>query len=64
MSDPTPGTQIQVCGGLNGKGPHWLIHLSSLSPVGCLRRIRRCSLVGVGVALWEKVCYCEWALSF
>jgi hypothetical protein len=28
MSDPASGTQIQVCGGLDENGPHWLIYLS------------------------------------
>ena len=44
-----------ICGGLNKNGPY--------RPVGS-GTIRRCGLVGIGVALLEEVCHRGWALRF
>jgi hypothetical protein len=45
-----------MCGGLNKYGPHRLMCLNAwLIWSGT---IRTCDLVGVGVALLEKVCHC------
>jgi hypothetical protein len=43
-------------------GPHRLICLNVWSPES--GSIRRYVIVGVGVALLEKVCYYRWALGF
>jgi hypothetical protein len=44
----------QICGSLNENGPHGNPFLETWkSYIGKLRRIRRCDLVGVGVALLE-----------
>jgi hypothetical protein len=56
VSHPSPHDAFYaVCGGLNENGPH--------RPIG-RSLIRRCGLVGVGVALLEKVCYWRLALRF
>jgi hypothetical protein len=47
--------KIIVCGGSNKNGFHRLIGSGT---------IRRCGLVGVGVALLKKVCHWRWALKF
>ena len=49
-----------MCGGLNRFGSHRFMCLNAW-PIGS-GTIRRCGLVGVGVALMEKVCHCGFAL--
>lgn len=53
------------CGGFNKNGPHELIYLNACWVIRewhWLRRSRRYSLVGIGVALLEEVCH--WGRSF
>ena len=46
-------TTLRICGSVNVVGPHELIKNGV---------IRRCGLVGVGIALLEEVCHLEGGL--
>ena len=55
-------SSASACGGLNKYGPHWLMYLNAESSGSAT--IRRCGLVGVGMALLQKVCHCSLEMSF
>lgn len=47
--------KLELCGDLNRKGPHKLKYLNTWS-IGS-NTVMVCDLVGVAVALLEKLCY-------
>lgn len=60
-------THVKYCVDLNKKDPQRFIYLNRQSPgivTERIKRIRRCDLVGVGMAMLEGVCHWRSVLRF